>query len=77
VISRLGVGPRESLFHHGHEEELRPQIEDLARRDERFRRALASAWAYDSAMFERREALLAELGSIRRGLHVRSAPSSS
>ena len=62
MISHLGVGPLESLFHRGHKEDLWPEIEQLARHDERLRRALASSWAYDSPMFERREALLAELG---------------
>ena len=57
----VGCGVLESLLFE-HEEELWPKIERLARDDVRFREALAAVWAYDSPAFERREALLAELG---------------
>jgi hypothetical protein len=64
LIEHSGSGPLESLFHGGHEEELWPRIEQLAREDERFRRALSAVWAYDSPMFDQREALLEELGEF-------------
>jgi hypothetical protein len=60
----VGVGDLESLLRY-HEEELWDAIEQLARGDIRFRRALSAAWAYDSPMYDRREALLAELGEHR------------
>jgi hypothetical protein len=61
-IRYIGTGPLESLCHQGFEEALWPAIEPLARADERFRRALSCVWAYDSPLFERRDALLEELG---------------
>jgi hypothetical protein len=61
LILDVGCGVLESLLFE-HEEELWPRIERLARDDVRFREALAAVWAYDSPAFERREALLAELG---------------
>jgi hypothetical protein len=42
LIAEVGVGPLESLFLQGHEDALWPRVEQLAREDERFRRALAS-----------------------------------
>jgi hypothetical protein len=60
----VGGGDLESLLVR-HEEELWPQIEELARSDVRFRRALSSVWAYDSPVFERRTVLLEELGEAR------------
>ena len=57
----VGCGDLESLLGR-HESELWPEVERLARENPRFRRALSSVWAYDSPMFSRREALLAELG---------------
>lgn len=57
----LAVGPLESFFHQGHEEELWPEVERLAREDPVFRRALRHCWAFESPMFERRERLLVEL----------------
>jgi hypothetical protein len=57
----VGCGDLESLIRR-YEAELWPQIEDLARSDVRFRRALAGVWAYDSSLFDRRDALLKELG---------------
>lgn len=64
LILDVGCGVLESLLFE-HEEELWPTIERLAREDVRFRRALAAVWAYDSPAFERREALLAELGEFQ------------
>ena len=61
-IAMIGVGPLEVLFHQGHEDLLWPEIERLARSDPRFRRALASTWAYDSPRYDDRQALLRELG---------------
>ncbi|HEY7136563.1 MAG TPA: hypothetical protein VIB48_16035 [Acidimicrobiia bacterium] len=61
LIDELGVGPLESLL-RAHEQELWPRVERLARDDIRFRRALRGVWAYDSPYFERRDALLEELG---------------
>ena len=60
----VGCGDLESVLAN-HETELWDEIERLARTDPRFRRALSSVWAYDSAQFNRREALLAELGEHR------------
>ena len=65
LIMEVGSGPLEALLRQGHEEMLWPRIERLARDDERFRRALSVAWAYDSPMLARRDALLAELGEHR------------
>lgn len=65
AAGEVGCGDLEDLFHAGHEKELWPEIERLARADPIFRRALRAAWAYDSPMFERREALLQELGEWR------------
>lgn len=64
LIGEQGAGPLESLLRE-HERELWPHVERLARDDIRFRRALAYAWAYDSSCFERRHALLEELGEFR------------
>jgi hypothetical protein len=64
LCSEIGCGDLESLL-CDNETELWPHIERLARTDIRFRRALSSVWAYDSPEFERREALLAELGEHR------------
>ena len=61
MIARIGVGELENLLRDD-EMELWPEIESIARRDPRFRSALASAWAYDSPAFEQREQLLRELG---------------
>jgi hypothetical protein len=60
----VGTGPLETLLQE-HEEALWPRVEQLARDDVRFRRALSRVWAYDSPMFERRSALLEELGEFR------------
>ena len=60
-IGRIGVGPLEVLFHQGHEDRLWPEIERLARSEPRFRRALASTWAYESSRYDDRQALLSEL----------------
>jgi hypothetical protein len=59
-IERVGVGPLESLFHQGYGEELWPEVERLARSDVLFRRALNQVWAYSSAEYARRQALLQE-----------------
>jgi hypothetical protein len=64
LCSEIGGGDLESLL-RDNETELWPAVERLARTDVRFRRALSSVWAYDSPEFERREALLAELGEQR------------
>jgi uncharacterized protein DUF6869 len=61
-VMMIGAGALESLFHRGFEEALWPRIEEQARRDPVFRRALLTTWAYDSPMFARRKALLQELG---------------
>jgi hypothetical protein len=61
LCSEVGCGDLESLL-RDHETALWPEVERLARTDIRFRRALASVWAYESPEFERRSALLAELG---------------
>jgi hypothetical protein len=63
LIAEVGVGPLETLFLFDHEDALWPRIEQLARDDERFRHALAAVWAFRSARFEEREALLEELGA--------------
>ena len=65
LILEVGSGPLETLLRQGHEEMLWPRIERLARDDPRFRRALSVAWAYDSPMLARRDALLSELGEHR------------
>jgi hypothetical protein len=62
ALTMLAVGPMESFFHQGHEEELWPEVERLAREEPVFRRALRQCWAYESPMFDRRERLLEELG---------------
>lgn len=64
LCSEVGCGDLEGLL-RDHETELWPAVENLARTDLRFRRALASVWAYDSAQFDRRSALLADLGEVR------------
>ena len=61
LISWIGVGELENLI-RAHGVELWPQVEQLARTDLRFREALNCVWAYDSPEFERRTALLEELG---------------
>jgi hypothetical protein len=61
VVVEVGVGDLENLV-RDHGDELWPEIERLARSDPRFRRALACVWAYDSPEYDRRKALLAELG---------------
>lgn len=61
LCGEIGVGNLESLLMR-YEEELWPQIEQLARTDIRFRRALRSVWAFGSPAFERRQALMMELG---------------
>jgi hypothetical protein len=63
AVMMIGVGPLETLFHRGFESQLWPRIEQLARDDGTFRVALASVWAYNSPMFDRRRALLGELGA--------------
>ncbi|HET7487207.1 MAG TPA: hypothetical protein VFJ85_04715 [Acidimicrobiales bacterium] len=63
-IASIGAGRLESLFHGGLEGTLWPRIEDLARHNPAFRRALRSAWAYGSPMFDRRQALLRSLGEF-------------
>jgi hypothetical protein len=63
-VMMIGIGPLETLLHQGHGELLWPQMEKLARDDPLFRRALASAWAYDSPEYERRRQLLVELGEV-------------
>jgi hypothetical protein len=62
AIMMLAVGPLEPFFHQGHEEDLWPEVERLAREEPVFRRALRQCWAYESPMFVRRERLLEELG---------------
>ncbi len=54
-----------SLFPAGHEKRLRPEIERLARADPVFRRRREPAGHTTLLMFERREALLQELGEWR------------
>ena len=63
LIMDVGCGVLESLL-FTHEEELWPTLERLAREDVRFRRALAAVWAYGSPAYERRHALLQELGEF-------------
>jgi hypothetical protein len=63
-VGRIGCGPLENLFHKGYEDGLWSRIEQLARDDPLFRRALASAWAYRSPRYADRRALLEELGEI-------------
>jgi hypothetical protein len=65
LIAEVGVGPLEQLFHEGHEEHLWPRLEQLARDDSWFRRALGAVWAFSSPCFAERERLLAELGEYR------------
>lgn len=60
----VGSGDLESLL-MVHEEELWPDVEQTARSNPRFRRALSSVWAYDSPKFNQRSALLEELGEYR------------
>jgi len=64
LLSWVGCGELENLIRNAGEE-LWPRIEKLARKDVRFRRALRSVWAYDSPEFDRRQALLADLGEFR------------
>lgn len=64
LMSWIGCGDLENLIREDGVE-LWPQVEQLAREDVRFRRALRSVWAYDSPEFERRQALLEELGEFR------------
>ncbi len=64
LLSWVGCGELENLIRDAGKE-LWPRIERLARKDVRFRRALRSVWAYDSPEFERRQALLGELGEFR------------
>ena len=64
LCSQIGVGNLESLL-RDNESALWPEVERLARADIRFRRALAAVWAYDSPEFDRRVALLAELGETQ------------
>jgi hypothetical protein len=61
LISWIGCGDLENLIREDGVD-LWPRIEQLARVDVRFRRALRSVWAYDSPEFDRRQALLEELG---------------
>lgn len=68
-ISMIGVGPLENLFHDGFEDWLWPDIERHARSDPKFRRALASSWAYRSSRFNDRRDLLAELGEPTGSAH--------
>jgi hypothetical protein len=63
LILEVGCGPLESLV-RGHGIELWPRIEQLARDDSRFRRALSHVWAYESPEFDRRQQLLEELGEF-------------
>ena len=63
LVTDVGCGDLENLL-RDHEVELWPRIEALARVDVRFRRALASVWAYESPALDRRTALLAELGEM-------------
>ena len=63
-INAIGCGPLETLFHKGYEDRLWQSIERLAREDVRFRRALASAWAYQSPRYADRRALLEQLGEL-------------
>lgn len=60
----IGSGDLESLM-MVHEEGLWPEVEQLARSNARFRRALSNVWAYDSPKFGQRAALLEELGEYR------------
>lgn len=64
LCGRIGAGRLERVLRKN-ETELWDVIESLARSNPRFRRALSSVWAYGSPMFDRREALLAELGESR------------
>lgn len=64
LVGEVGAGVLENLI-RDHGEELWPEIERLARADPRFRRALACVWAYESPEFDRRQALLGELGEHR------------
>lgn len=64
LIGEIGAGELENLV-RAHGEQLWPEIERIARSDIRFRRALASVWAYDSPEYERRTRLLEELGEAR------------
>ncbi len=64
LCRETGCGPLESLL-MVQEDQLWSEIEHLARTDRRFRRALASVWAYRSPRYEQRSALLAELGEVR------------
>ncbi len=64
LIRWIGCGELEELV-RDHGNELWPDIERLACTDRRFRRALRSVWAYESPEFQRRDALLRELGEFR------------
>ena len=72
LVGEVGAGDLENLIRDDGEA-LWPEIERLARSDPRFRRALACVWVDDSPEFDRRQALLAELGehsSVRVGFVV-------
>lgn len=58
---RIGAGDLEWLIRY-HGEALWPRVQVLAREDSRFRMALSAVWAYESVEYERRAALLEELG---------------
>lgn len=64
LCAEVGCGDLEEVL-RDNETALWAEVERLARTDARFRRALSSVWAYDSPEFERRTALLAELGEHR------------
>lgn len=64
LVRWVGCGDLENLVRDDGVE-LWEQIERLARSDARFRRALSYVWAYDSPEYERRHALLGELGEFR------------
>jgi hypothetical protein len=61
LIGSVGAGSLETLVRN-HGADLWEEVERLARQNIRFRRALRSVWAYDSAEYDRRTQLLKELG---------------
>lgn len=64
LAGQIGAGELEDLVRAAGVQ-LWPQIEELARKNIRFRRALSAVWAYDSPEYDRRTRLLEELGEFR------------
>jgi hypothetical protein len=65
ALGMIGAGPLESLLIH-HEDDLWDEVEQIARSNPRFLRALRSVWNYPSPRFEQRQQLLVELNEWRQ-----------